>query len=97
MATLRCNNCRFTADNKEWNHFKENGMTITLCPICGQEDWDELHFHCLCCGEPSAEEYCDDCKDEMKERWKEFTGKMTDEEFEMWKELYENGELEEYK
>lgn len=84
--TLKCNNCKFTADRSDWHNFKEDGQNITLCPICGQEDWEELVCKCAICGAPCECDYCDECKEYVKSQYDKFKETLTEAETEILEE-----------
>lgn len=69
----------------------ENGENFSGCPLC-KSDYDEIE-PCKICGtydHGCQEEYCDNCKKDVKKRFSEFVEKeFTKEERELLNELYD--------
>lgn len=96
----KCLDCGHLFEDGEQRTYRENvgechGSTsfqeFSICPVCGG-DYEEIK-PCKICGtyeHECEEEYCDNCKKDVRKRFSEFVEKeFTKEERELLNELYD--------
>ena len=88
---LKCNECGHLFEEGEQASWVEpHGERLSGCPLC--YGVYEIARPCKLCGDygNTEEDYCEDCKNDIKKRFSDFVEKeFTEEERELLNELYD--------
>lgn len=64
---FKCNDCNtFFNEPCVSEMEKDTGYVEQTCPNCGSDYFEEAHA-CPLCGEPTTQDFCQDCYDTVKE------------------------------